>query len=514
MWIRFVLAGALVFLGNGSLWAQRIQAEMDQFGNPVGEDFGLAGREEFKGKRLLVWTAEPEVEKDIFPDNNPLWIALKKKGFEVTTRHGPFDPRALGGFAQLWLFSGRSAGLDEQGYEAVVQFVKKGKGLYLVADNAPYLQDADVLARRLFNAGLAGDYQGGQLVAVRHSEIGEGDSEESRARSQGSPRGRQGSPSPSSPRIPGRASRIEASVSHTVADHALLTDINFIFEGMTISHIVDPAQLHVVLTASDGQALAAVARDRRYRVVVDCGFTRYYCNPPQDFVNKTAGTIRYAENIAAYLMGKDSKRPTLSSIRGDTVSLLEALKDPDASYRKKVLEELGKTSPKYSEVAEQLDQIIELFASEDKTVAAAARGQLANAFQRAPLAHCLHWLGQGDEPLVRLIWEQIDGRIRRADAQRRAGYVQTALSVLAEKQYNLATRRAAIELLGRLKDHQAVPEVIELLLRLPAELQPRAGDLLRDLTGQSFGPRSGAGIAEVLESQKRWQAWWKSHSQE
>ena len=55
---------------------------------------------------------------------------------------------------------------------------------------------------------------------------------------------------------------------------------------MTISHIEPNSTLSTVLIASDGQALSAVPRDTRLKVVVDCGFTRYYVQ----YVNETAGT--------------------------------------------------------------------------------------------------------------------------------------------------------------------------------------------------------------------------------
>ena len=88
--------------------------------------------------------------------------------------------------------------------------------------------------------------------------------------------------------------------THEVDDHPLLKGINFIYEGATISHIQPCKELETVLTASDGQILAAVPTARRQNVVVDCGFTRYF----RDYVTKTAGTVRYGTNVAAYLMGK------------------------------------------------------------------------------------------------------------------------------------------------------------------------------------------------------------------
>jgi hypothetical protein len=60
------------------------------------------------------------------------------------------------------------------------------------------------------------------------------------------------------------------------------------------------------MRASDNQPLIGVSKVAGQRVVIDCGYTRYTFGPHPDaqFVNKTAGTIRFAENLAAYLMGK------------------------------------------------------------------------------------------------------------------------------------------------------------------------------------------------------------------
>jgi len=39
--------------------------------------------------------------------------------------------------------------MDARGYDAVVEFVNRGKGLYLVSDDEPYLAESAVLAQRL-----------------------------------------------------------------------------------------------------------------------------------------------------------------------------------------------------------------------------------------------------------------------------------------------------------------------------------------------------------------------------
>lgn len=61
-----------------------------------------------------------------------------------------------------------------------------------------------------------------------------------------------------------------------------------------------------------GNPLVGVSRIKNKRVIVDCGFTRYYFDPGNpdggsSFVTRTAGTVRFGENVAAYLAGKESR---------------------------------------------------------------------------------------------------------------------------------------------------------------------------------------------------------------
>ena len=83
--------------------------------------------------------------------------------------------------------------------------------------------------------------------------------------------------------------------------------MNFLFEGITISHVEPCDKLQTVFPASDGQILAAVSKVEGQRVLVDCGYTHYYYGKSELYraINRTAGTIRFAENVAAYLERKD-----------------------------------------------------------------------------------------------------------------------------------------------------------------------------------------------------------------
>lgn len=194
------------------------------------------------------------------------------------------------------------------------------------------------------------------------------------------------------------------------------------------------------------------------------------------------------------------------------LELLEALANVDMPQtRKDIMSALAQRSPKYADIKDDLPGINKLAKSSDSAVAAAAREQLTNAFVRAPIPDTLDWLAQGDADLNKLIWEQLDDRISRADAARKDGYRDTALSALGDASAAAGKRNAAIDLLARLKDRKAVGPVIEMIPLMPQDLRPRAGKLLRDLTGQNFGPNFGDDTAKVASAVAKWRQWWKAN---
>jgi hypothetical protein len=303
----------------------------DQFGNQVGADVGLGQQNEFKGQRLLFWGGHSALPKVFFGPNNPLWKAFEQKGFSVRREFGAFKPDWLENTDQLWILSTstleapaataeqleelvklslarnppgkRPFGwsdksflsvehadlevsfsprfpLNEEALQAVEKFIKVGKGVCLLADNDPYTNEAGELATRLYGAGVTGNYPGQKIAYVRQREL-----------------------------PPEVISRFRGA--YAVDDHPLLRDVNFVYEGITISHVDPSDKLEVAMKASDGQPLLVVSKVPGERVVIDCGFTRY-CHGTTDetsFIQKTAGTVRLAQNIAAYLAGKDGKRP-------------------------------------------------------------------------------------------------------------------------------------------------------------------------------------------------------------
>jgi hypothetical protein len=300
---------------------------LDQFGNPADENAGLGQGGEFKGWTLLFWSGFEAADRVFFPPSNPLWKALEAQGFTVRREFGRFDPAWLKDVDQLWILStgkldlppgitpdllelglsqlpasavpsgftpaeyrlivratldcvlSPTHPLDERSLRAVVDFVKAGKGLCLLAEDEPFTVEANELARRLFGVGVSGNYIADKVAAVRGRGITAAD-----------------------------AKRFGATFE--ADDHPLLTGVNFLFEGITVSHVGPTDKLDVALRASDGKPLVVASKVPGVRVVIDCGFTRY-CHGPTErtsYIRKTAGTVRLAQNIAAFLAGKDAPK--------------------------------------------------------------------------------------------------------------------------------------------------------------------------------------------------------------
>jgi len=183
----------------------------------------------------------------------------------------------------------------------------------------------------------------------------------------------------------------------------------------------------------------------------------------------------------------------------------------DGSLIRHAAAELAARSPKYAEVREDLAEIVRFAQDPASPAAEAAQRQLANAFQRAPIRECLIWLDKGDDSLDALIWRQIDGRIARADRDRVAGYRNVAIESLLDDAAPPGQQQAAFDLLERLDASLVVGPLVDALPKLPRERWPAAGDVLRKLTKQDFGPRAGDGAGELSAEIKQWRTWIERH---
>lgn len=198
---------------------------------------------------------------------NMIWNALEAEGVGVTFVRGKLSKYKLNAFDQLWIFSSSQYDarvLTQRDFQAINQFARSRKGLYLLSDAAsediiPNIRpptrrigyatfEADAIAGELFQAKVHGSYAGQQVLKFTDS----------------------------------------------APSHPLLTSVRTLYEGTTISHISCTEQLDVIVSASDSSPLIAVAKSKRLNVVLDCGFTRYHPKSTDD-------SVQLAINIARYL---------------------------------------------------------------------------------------------------------------------------------------------------------------------------------------------------------------------
>jgi hypothetical protein len=228
-------------------------AQKDSYGNVEGNQYDLAVDGAFTGQTIVVVQLYP------FDFEGPR-KALAEKGFSVYRFNGAPDPKdlkeALDKANQLWVISSTSLTLNEEHAKVMKDFYETGKGVYIWGDNDPCNADANFVANYLIGANLTGDYYGDKTLGLKTDSIQTG----------------------------------------IRKDHLISTGIQTFYEGITISHVVDPNQLTTPLMwSTDGGVVAAMVDDQQHRLIIDGGFTRLY------YKWDSAGTGRYIKNAAAWL---------------------------------------------------------------------------------------------------------------------------------------------------------------------------------------------------------------------
>jgi len=193
--------------------------------------------------------------------------------------------------------------------------------------------------------------------------------------------------------------------------------------------------------------------------------------------------------------------------------LLKLLLVEHPSLHEAAERELRARKPTYSAVKDEIPEIREHAQAPNQRVAAYANYFLAKAFQEAPIAHCLHWLGKQDSALNAVVWKQLDARIAAADDATKTAYANTTLKAIQLADVDQPTKQACLELLGRLKSRDSVKPIVDLAPQLPRELWPMVGTTLRQISGQDYGPKPGAGVAELTVALKKWRDWLQQNGQ-
>ena len=249
-----------------------VPVKKDGFGNAAGSQHDLAVDGAFDGQTVVVMHLYTGGGFDFALPKK----ALAEKGFAVyrwiDRAPSPEElEKALSKANQLWIISGETAQLTQAHVKVIKKFFDAGHGLYLWGDNAPYAQDADLVARALFDVELKGDpYDPGEKVVGRQA-------------------------------MPG--------ATGLLPDHLLTTGIEQLYEGHSIAFMPKVGPLKPLIVGSEKHVVAAYFDRDGKRAIVDGGFTRLYINWD------TAGTGRYVKNSAAWLANYERFGKTIVSAK-------------------------------------------------------------------------------------------------------------------------------------------------------------------------------------------------------
>eukprot|EP01012_Entosiphon_sulcatum_P062809 TRINITY_DN8942_c0_g1_i3.p1 TRINITY_DN8942_c0_g1~~TRINITY_DN8942_c0_g1_i3.p1 ORF type:complete len:461 (+),score=79.76 TRINITY_DN8942_c0_g1_i3:36-1418(+) len=241
---------------------------------------------EFAGKSILMvfyYTGE-----DVTTYVPPL---LRKAGFTVKVLEKPKDLPDLRQFDQVWVVAGSTVdpGFKKGHVRAFTKFAQAGKGLYVLADNEPYCQEADIIGKALHAVDIKGNHPGGKMVKIL-------------------PFGTLGKVCGGESHVPVDLNqRMRRSLVHKgqlyAEDHEIFTGFTSVFEGITVANIGESPDLEVVLRASDEQPLVSVSIRPGENVIYDGGWTRMCYRP--DNTNGLDDTAKlWFTNVAAFLQGK------------------------------------------------------------------------------------------------------------------------------------------------------------------------------------------------------------------
>lgn len=248
---------------SGEVREERVErpVERDSFGNAANAQHDLAVDGAFEGQTIVVVQIYTGTDLGVPFDFAKPKEALKQKGFSVY-RYMNQWPAAeelqakLKKASQLWVVGGDGRRVTQAHVKVIKEFFDSGRGVYLWGDNAPYSDDADAIAKALFDTQLVEHYAQGEKVVGIHRKDTE----------------------------PG-----------VIRDHLLTTGIEYLYEGHTITNLDVVGPLKPLIYGSDGRVVAGYYDQNGKRAIVDGGFTRLYLKWD------TAGTGRYVKNAAAWL---------------------------------------------------------------------------------------------------------------------------------------------------------------------------------------------------------------------
>ncbi|MEU8007718.1 VWA domain-containing protein [Catellatospora sp. NPDC049111] len=267
----------------------------DEFGNPESRAYDLGGGDEdrIRGERILFYTCH-------IPDGPVAMAELKRmmaeRGLQLDMHFGPatgpsdLTAGLLAGYTQLWYLSGDRSTLSTQQVQLVADYVRRGNGLAIWADNEPFYADANLLAQALIGCRFSGNKQADRVM------------------------------------VPGA----ERSRGHFI-EHQLTQGVNNLYEGITICTIeAAPGTVALLGQSHDGQFCMGCYEHDGQRIVLDSGFTKLY----PDRLHRSAGLGRYLSNIAFWLAkgSRDIEYRLLTTGRREIAAVGQGVTSPAYAF--------------------------------------------------------------------------------------------------------------------------------------------------------------------------------------
>lgn len=191
--------------------------------------------------------------------NSNLSQAFNRKGF--TFKHSnqiPVNFKDLLFDSHIFILISNSTALLTQNHLEIIQeFYFKGGSLYIFGDNAPYYGEANQVLGRIFGVSLTGNDQGDQNLLKKNFNSRSG-------------------------------------FDYDQHKH-IFTGITQLYEGITISYLLDQKNFKPLIYGTEGHVVAACNEENGRRVIIDGGFTRLFYK--WDAVN----TQRYILNCMGWL---------------------------------------------------------------------------------------------------------------------------------------------------------------------------------------------------------------------
>ncbi|KAF2070121.1 hypothetical protein CYY_008561 [Polysphondylium violaceum] len=235
--------------------------EVDQYSNPVGNNFDLGLEGAFSDFTILIGM--------FYTFNLKCEDSLKSKGFNiivVKTQKEFIDQLSKADVAMIIPNKNGDITTSEADFlSAVKNYHEAGKGLFLWAENEPFFAQTNWVLNSLFDSKVVGSDPG-----QKNLSLGKG------------------------------------SETQKFASHLITSGIVTLFEGRTVSYFEKvPEKLEVIATSSGNNPIIACSLATQEkncgRVIVDTGFTKLL----DEFFN--AGIERYVKNACVWLLALDHR---------------------------------------------------------------------------------------------------------------------------------------------------------------------------------------------------------------